>query len=118
ILWTEQGVSTGMVGALWAGSVIIEIGFMWVIEPWRRRRGIGPMPILALGIGGAVVRWTVLSFSPPLGVLIPLQALHSLTFAATYLAGVELIERLSPEDSQTAAQTLSSTVSAGVLIGI
>ena len=37
ILWTQQGLSTGLVGALWAGSVIIEIGFMWWLDPWRRQ---------------------------------------------------------------------------------
>ena len=59
-----------------------------------------------------------MAFSPPLWALWPLQTLHALSFAATYLAGVQIVERLSPPDSHTAAQTLSSVVSAGVLIGL
>jgi len=47
-----------------------------------------------------------------------LQAVHALTFAATFLAGVQIVERLSPPAAQTAAQTLSSVLSAGVLIGL
>ena len=118
ILWRAQGVAESMTGLLWAFSVMVEIGFMWVVEPWRRRRGIGPWFILALGAGAAVLRWTVMAFAPPLWLLWPLQTLHALTFAATYLAGVQIVERLCPPDSHTAAQTLSSALSAGVLIGL
>ncbi|WP_025976795.1 MFS transporter [Brevundimonas naejangsanensis] len=118
ILWRAQGVAESMTGLLWAFSVLVEIGFMWVVEPWRRRRGIGPWFMLALGAGAAVLRWSVMAFAPPLWLLWPLQTLHALTFAATYLAGVQIVERLCPPDSHTAAQTLSSALSAGVLIGL
>jgi len=118
ILWRAQGVAESMTGLLWAFSVLVEIGFMWVVEPWRRRKGIGPWFILALGAGAAVLRWSVMAFAPPLWLLWPLQTLHALTFAATYLAGVQIVERLCPPDSHTAAQTLSSALSAGVLIGL
>jgi PPP family 3-phenylpropionic acid transporter len=103
---------------LWAFSVVVEIGFMWWIEPWRRRIGIGPWTMLFIGAGAAVLRWSLRAFAPPLWMLIPLQMLHALTFAATYLAGVQIVERLCPPDSHTAAQTLSSALSAGVLIGL
>jgi len=118
IAWKAQGIDETLTGLLWAFSVVVEIGFMWVIEPWRRKRGIGPWVVLMVGGVAAVVRWTALAFAPPLWMLWPLQTLHALTFAATYLAGVEIVERLSPRDSQTAAQTLSSMLSAGVLIGL
>ena len=118
IAWKAQGIPESMTGLLWAFSVVVEIGFMWVVEPWRRRVGIGPWLMLSIGAGAAVVRWTLMAFSPPLWALWPLQTLHALSFAATYLAGVQIVERLSPSDSHTAAQTLSSVVSAGVLIGL
>lgn len=118
IVWKAQGLSETVTGLLWAVSVVVEIAFMWWFEPWRRRRGIGPWAILMLGGIAAVVRWTALAFAPPLWLLWPLQALHALTFAATYLAGVQIVERLAPPGGQTAAQTLNSVLAAGVLIGL
>ena len=118
IAWKAQGIPESVTGLLWAFSVLVEIGFMWVVEPWRRRVGIGPWLMLSIGAGAAVVRWTLMAFSPPLWALWPLQTLHALSFAATYLAGVQIVERLSPPDSHTAAQTLGSVLSAGVLIGL
>ncbi|MDP3405532.1 MAG: MFS transporter [Brevundimonas sp.] len=118
IAWAAQGLDATTTGLLWATSVVVEIAFMWWIEPWRRRRGIGPWLILMLGGIAAVVRWTALAFLPPLWLLWPLQGLHALTFAATYLAGVEIIERLAPPGEHTAAQTLSSVMASGVLIGL
>lgn len=118
ILWKTQGISEAVTGQLWAFGVVVEIALMWLFEPWRRRAGIGPWSLLVVGSIAAVVRWTAMAFAPPLWLLWPLQALHALTFAATFLAGVQIVERLSPPDSHTAAQTLSSVLSAGVLIGL
>jgi len=118
IAWKAQGLDETTTGLLWAMSVVVEIAFMWWFEPWRRRRGIGPWPMLMLGGAAAVVRWTALAFLPPLWLLWPLQALHALTFAATYLAGVQIIESLAPPGGHTAAQTLNSVMAAGVLIGL
>jgi MFS transporter, PPP family, 3-phenylpropionic acid transporter len=118
ILWKAQGISEAVTGQLWAFGVVVEIALMWLFEPWRRRVGIGPWSLLVVGSGAAVVRWSAMALAPPLWLLWPLQALHALTFAATFLAGLQLVERLTPADSHTAAQTLSSVVSAGVLIGL
>lgn len=118
LLWKTQGISEAVTGWLWAFGVIVEIALMWLVEPWRRRVGIGPWSLLMLGSAAAVVRWSAMAFAPPLWLLWPLQALHALTFAATFLAGVQIVERLSPPERHTAAQTLSSVLSAGVLIGL
>jgi PPP family 3-phenylpropionic acid transporter len=118
ILWKTQGISEAVTGQLWAFGVVVEIALMWLFEPWRRRVGIGPWSLLMVGSAVAVLRWSAMAFAPPLWLLWPLQALHALTFAATFLAGVQIVERLAPRDSQTAAQTLSSVLSAGVLIGV
>lgn len=118
ISWREQGISTRDVGLLWGFSVAVEVALMWGLEPWRRRRGIGPLPMLILGGGAAVVRWTALAMGPPLALLWPLQALHALSFAAVFLAAMQLIERLAPPSQATAAQMIYSSLSAGILIGL
>ncbi len=118
IVWKAQGIPENITGLLWAFSVVVEIGLMWIVEPWRRRRGIGPWLVLMVGGVAAVVRWTVLAFAPPLWALWPLQMLHALTFAATYLAGVQIVEQIIPAGSSTAAQTLNSVLASGVLIGL
>jgi PPP family 3-phenylpropionic acid transporter len=116
LAWRAQGISDTMVGLLWGWGVLVEIGFLWFMEPWRRR--IGPERLLILGGVVGLIRWTAFAFSPPLWLLFPLQALHTFTFAATFLGGLSLIERLSPPQSASAAQTISSALSGGLLIGL
>jgi PPP family 3-phenylpropionic acid transporter len=118
ILWKAQGISEAVTGQLWAFGVVVEIALMWVFEPWRRRMGIGPWSLLVIGSAAAVLRWSLMALAPPLWLLWPLQALHALTFAATFLAGIQLVDRLTPSDNHTAGQMLSSVLSAGVLIGL
>jgi PPP family 3-phenylpropionic acid transporter len=115
VSWKAQGISDGMVGLLWGAGVAAEIVFLWFLEPWRRRMGAWNLLILAAVAG--VVRWTAMAFAPPLWLLWPLQVLHALTFAAGFVGGLQIVERLSPPESVSAAQTLSSALSSGVLIG-
>jgi PPP family 3-phenylpropionic acid transporter len=116
LVWRAQGLSEGVIGMLWALGVVAEIAFMWLMEPWRRKWG--PWSMLMLGGAAAVLRWTAMAFLPPLWLLWPLQLLHALTFAATFLAGLQLVERLSPPQSLSVANTLSSALSSGVLLGL
>lgn len=115
ILWERQGLGPWS-GALWAVAVAAEALFIWLLEPWRRR--LGAERLLVIGGAGAVVRWLALAFSPPLWLLFPLQGLHALSFAATYLASLRLIERLSSNENASSAQALSSAVANGVLMGL
>ncbi|HZZ66588.1 MAG TPA: MFS transporter [Phenylobacterium sp.] len=116
LAWKRQGIAEDMTGVLWATGVTAEIGFLWFMEPWRRR--IGPRNLLALGGAGAILRWTALAFSPPLWMLFPLQALHALSYAATFFASLLLVERLSTSRNASAAQAINSALSGGVLSGI
>jgi len=116
LAWKRQGIPESMTGILWAFGVTAEIGFMWFMEPWRRR--VGPRNMLMLGGIAAIARWTALAFSPPLWMLFPLQTLHALSYATTFLASLQLVERLSTPRNASAAQTINSALSGGVLSGI
>jgi PPP family 3-phenylpropionic acid transporter len=116
LAWKQQGIAESLTGVLWATGVAVEIGFMWFMEPWRRR--MGPRNMLVLGGAAAVIRWSALAFAPPLWLLFPLQALHSLSYAATFLASLQLVERLSTPANASAAQTINAALSGGVLAGL
>ncbi len=114
--WRAEGIPESITGVLWAVGVAVEIGFFWFLEPWRRR--LGARRLLVLGGLASVVRWTTYAFSPPLWLLFPLQALHALSYAATFLAALQLTERLSTPRNASAAQTINSALSSGVLMGL
>lgn len=116
LVWKQQGVPESMTGILWAVGVAAEVAFMWFMEPWRRR--IGPRNLLVLGGAAAMARWTALAFAPPLWLLFPLQILHVFSYAATFLASLQLIERLSTPRNASAAQALNSALSSGLLMGL
>lgn len=116
LAWKQQGIPEDLTGILWGVGVAVEIVFMWFLEPWRRR--IGPRKLLVLGGAAAMVRWTVLAFSPPLWLVLPLQALHALSYAAVFLASLQLVERLSTPRNASAAQAINSALSSGVLMGL
>ena len=116
LAWKQQGIAASTTGVLWAVGVAAEIAFLWFMEPWRRR--VGPRTLLVLGGAAAILRWTALAFSPPLWMLFPLQALHTLSYAATFLASLHLVEKLTSSRNASAAQAINSALSGGVLAGL
>jgi PPP family 3-phenylpropionic acid transporter len=74
--------------------------------------------LLALGGAAALLRWTAYAFSPPLWLVFPLQALHALSYAATFLASLQLVERLASPRNASAAQAVNSALSGGLISGL
>lgn len=116
ILWRKQGISEPMIGVLWGVGVAAEVGFMWFLEPLRRRWGAERF--LIIGAAAAVLRWTLYAFEPPLWALFPLQTLHAMTFAASFLASLRLIEKLAPPAAASPAQAINSALSSGLTLGV
>ncbi len=75
------------------------------------------MPLLAAGATAAILRAVGLFLADDtLALLVPLQALHGLTFGATQLGAMEAVSTLGPEGARGRAQGLLSAVNAGVSV--
>ncbi len=115
IHWRGQGISDTWIGILWAIGVAAEIGLFAISATLLKR--LGDTGLLILGGVGAVVRWTAMAFDPPFWMLFPLQALHALSFAATYLGGLRIVQSRVPENMAGTAQSIHSAIATGVIMG-
>lgn len=116
IAWRAQGISADVVGLLWAFGVAVEVALLWSLTPIERR--VSPEALILAGAGGAVLRWTAMGFAPEGPALWFLQALHALSFAAAHVGAMRLIYRDTPDNAAAMAQTLYSSFSAGLLLGL
>jgi PPP family 3-phenylpropionic acid transporter len=105
----------GWSGALWGISIVAEVALFAYSAAVVRR--IGPVELIALGAGAAVVRWLAMGFDPPLALLVPLQLLHALTFGATHVGAMHFIGRAVPQVQAGTAQALYASVTGGIAMG-
>lgn len=116
LIWKADGIGSDTIGQLWAFGVLAEIAFMWL--GGGLRRALGPWRMVVLGALAALLRWSIMIWSPPLWALWPLQALHMFSFAAVYMGGLDLVHRLSPKGQEILGQTVHSAYAYGVMMGI
>ncbi len=121
LVWTNtQHLSSSTIAMLWNVGVIAEVGFLMFLGGWSAR--FRPETLIVAGGIGAVVRWTALAALPPLWVLVPLQLLHALSFASTFLGGMRFIQTIHGDDRAPTAQMIymglanAPTYAAAVLI--
>jgi MFS transporter, PPP family, 3-phenylpropionic acid transporter len=110
--WVAEGKSGTEIGTLWSVGVVAEIAFFALGGRIFWRLG-GPFAVLFLGAAAAVLRWTTMSFDPPLALLMAMQALHASTFGATHLGSVAAISRMAPARLQARAQGWLAALWAG-----
>ncbi|GJE38227.1 putative 3-phenylpropionic acid transporter [Methylobacterium persicinum] len=116
IHWSAGGLAPTTIGALWATGVLGEIA-TFAVAPRLPARWRGPVPLLAAGATAAILRAVGLFLADDtLALLVPLQALHGLTFGATQLGAMEAVSTLGPEGARGRAQGLLSAVNAGVSV--
>jgi len=116
LYWQSQGLSAVWVGTLWAIGVFAEVLLFAFSAPIVRR--FSPLQLIVAGAVAAVVRWGAMALDPPLALLVPLQALHALTYGAAHLGAILFISRSVPHAGMGSAQALYSTIAAGLMVGI
>ncbi len=114
--WQSQGLSAAWVGTLWAIGVIAEVILFAFSAPVVRR--FSPVQLIVAGAAASVLRWSVMGFNPPLALLVPLQALHALTYGAAHLGAILFITRAVPQQGMGSAQALYAVVAAGLILGL
>lgn len=122
LVWTNaQGLSSSTIALLWNVGVLAEVGFLMFLGNWSAKH-FRPETLIVAGGVGAVVRWTALAALPPVWLLVPLQLLHALSFAATFLGGMRFIQTIHGDDRAPTAQMIymglanAPTYAAAVLI--
>ncbi|MFG1377398.1 MFS transporter [Xanthobacter autotrophicus] len=108
VSWVAQGYSLATIGVLWAVGVAAEMALFRFGTRLVVR--FGPHVLIAVGGIAAVVRFAAMASDPPLAVLVPLQMLHAFTFAATFLAMVELVSRSVSEHRSGTGQTAAAWI--------
>ncbi len=104
-LWTtELGVSATVAGWLFAFGVIVEALFLMLVAP--RIEHVRPATLMVIGGAGAMLRWSLMATSPDLALLVPLQALHAVSFACTFLGAMRGIQAMWGDDRTPTAQMM------------
>jgi len=116
LTWKAQGLPESLTGLLWGLGVGVEVVFLWFGARLQSR--LGPRNLLVIGGVAGVLRWTLMAAAPPLWALVPLQALHALTYTAVFLASIQLASRLSGPQTASAAQLVNAALQGGVLAGL
>jgi PPP family 3-phenylpropionic acid transporter len=115
--WIGQGIGPGVIGLLWAIGVVAEILLM--LGPGRRLVGrIGPARAVALAGLAGVLRWGLMSLTPELALLWPVQCLHALTFGMGHLGAMAFVAAAIPPRMQASAQGLYGGGMGGVAIAL
>ena len=121
LVWSNaQKFDSSTIAMLWNVGTLAEVGFLMLLGGWSSR--FRPETLIVAGGVGAVIRWTALAMLPPVWILIPLQLLHALSFATTFLGGMRFIQTIHGDDRAPTAQMIymglanAPTYAAAVLI--
>lgn len=109
---TSLGGSTAQVGVAFAVAAMSELP-VFMAGSWLLRK-LGASRMLAIIIGLYFVRMSLLGVVTDPALVVPLQAMHGVTFGAFLVAGVTRAHQLAGREHPATAQALLTMVSFGL----
>ncbi|WP_209381427.1 MFS transporter [Pararoseomonas baculiformis] len=108
IHWARAGHSAETIGLLWAEGVLAEV----LLFLWARRLlgGMSPRALMLLAAGTGILRWVGMALTTEIWALVPLQALHAVTFGAQYMGAMRWLSANPPPGEALAAQSLHAAL--------
>ncbi len=103
LLWSQQGISTPVIGFLIALGAVSETVLFFLFKRFAHRFTARKLILLSSVV--AVARWIAMSYAPGVPILIGLQLLHSITFALGFLGCMNFIANWTSEDIAAEAQS-------------
>jgi PPP family 3-phenylpropionic acid transporter len=108
LIWHQNGVPDYYIGPLLAISAAAEAVMMFV---WRRFGGrVSARTMILASCLACVLRFSVMAFNPPVGVLFLVQILHAITFGVGYFGIVHFIANWTDESNAAEAQGFANTL--------
>jgi MFS transporter, PPP family, 3-phenylpropionic acid transporter len=114
IYFKELHYPVDLVGWNFTIAAAVEIPLFWLSSKVIRRLRLFPM--LIIGTCAYAVKYIVMGFAPPFGVVLSLQALDGLGFAFYMSSVVEIVNLMAPEHAKATSQTVFAA--AGGIAGI
>lgn len=102
LLWKQQGLPDSVSSGLLALGALSEAAMFFAFRSLAS--SYPPRNLLILSGVVSTLRWLAMAYSPNVYVLVPMQLLHSITFALGFLGCVNYITQWTSEDMSAEAQ--------------
>jgi PPP family 3-phenylpropionic acid transporter len=113
----DLGAPGALVGAAWALGVVAEVGLMAFATPLCAR--VRPARLVAFGVAGAALRWLLVARVEDPSILLALQPLHALSFAAVWIGFLAWTRARVPGHLLGTVQgVFSASTAAGSVVGM
>lgn len=109
ILWDRAGLSSTIIGPLWAIGSAAEILTFFVFARMAKRFSARHLLIFAAAI--TVLRWVGMGFDVPVWGFFALQTLHAISFGVTYLGTLNFVANWTAEKFAAEAQSFVQVMS-------